>query len=514
MRSLLSARMGRIPRPLFALILTFAPIQLARADDALDSPLVKILKKGGLPEERQATIVEMVVRRGAEGDKASDLGYVFDQAVRADGFPAPVRRKALAAMAEAAVTSKTRPSGDLSRLKTLISESDPALRLAAIRLAGLWKVEPLTGQLATIAGAKATPDGVRAAALGSLAGIGNNLASKSIAVLMAPDHPVSLRALAVAALASLDLDASSKAAVAVLKDAGKDQDFAPMIAPFLSLKGGSERLAAAIDAGNVPPDSAKLALRALYALGRADPSLVDVLSKAGKLNIEVKPPDKAEVDRMIADVASQGDPARGERVFRRADLNCMKCHAVAGAAGGIGPELSAIGSTSPVDYLINSIMVPDQSIKEEYVTKVVQTTDGRVYYGIVVDKDDKRLVLREATGETRTIPAGDIEDTKDGGSLMPKGLANFLTRAEFVDLLRFLSELGKPGPYAIHSTASPTIQRWRVLKRELTATGETQEVKGAPIELFEDCEDLWISGYSLVDGTLPLALLITFAMNL
>ena len=34
---------------------------------------------------------------------------------------------------------------------------------------------------------------------------------------------------------------------------------------------------------------------------------------------------------------------------------------------------------------------------------------------------------------------------------MPKGLANLLTRAEFVDLVRFLSELGKPGPYAIQA---------------------------------------------------------------
>ena len=46
------------------------------------------------------------------------------------------------------------------------------------------------------------------------------------------------------------------------------------------------------------------------------------------------------------------------------------------------------------------------------------------------------------------MPVASIEDQKPGGSLMPKGLANLMTRAEFVDLVRFLSELGKPGPYA------------------------------------------------------------------
>jgi len=37
-----------------------------------------------------------------------------------------------------------------------------------------------------------------------------------------------------------------------------------------------------------------------------------------------------------------------------------------------------------------------------------------------------------------------IKETKQNGSVMPSGLADTLTRAEFRDLVRFLSELGKP----------------------------------------------------------------------
>ena len=92
----------------------------------------------------------------------------------------------------------------------------------------------------------------------------------------------------------------------------------------------------------------------------------------------------------------------------------------------------------------------------------------------------------------RTIPADEIEDPKDGGSLMPKGLVNFMTRAEFVDLLRFLSELGKPGPYAIHTT--PTIQRWRMLK----------PVPSSPDEALKADATHWLPAYALVPGTLPL----------
>ena len=37
-------------------------------------------------------------------------------------------------------------------------------------------------------------------------------------------------------------------------------------------------------------------------------------------------------------------------------------------------------------------------------------------------------------------------------SLMPQGITRFLTRSELIDLIRFVGELGKPGPYALRST--------------------------------------------------------------
>ena len=40
-----------------------------------------------------------------------------------------------------------------------------------------------------------------------------------------------------------------------------------------------------------------------------------------------------------------------------------------------------------------------------------------------------------------------IRRQKEVGSLMPTGLTDSLTHAEFLDLARFVSELGKPGPF-------------------------------------------------------------------
>ena len=50
---------------------------------------------------------------------------------------------------------------------------------------------------------------------------------------------------------------------------------------------------------------------------------------------------------------------------------------------------------------------------------------------------------------------------KDGRSLMPDGTVDELTRRELVDLVRFLSDLGKVGDFAVSRKAY--VRTWRVL---------------------------------------------------
>jgi putative heme-binding domain-containing protein len=185
----------------------------------------------------------------------------------------------------------------------------------------------------------------------------------------------------------------------------------------------------------------------------------------------------------------------------------MKCHAIAKAGGNIGPELSAVGSISPPEYIVASILNPDASIKEAYVTRNVITDSGDVHTGIQIDRDELRVRLRDATGKTITIPTAHIDEEVEGKSLMPKGLTTFLTAQEFLDLARFVSELGKPGPYAIRS--APTIQRWKVLENPpadlvkaaadaVPADEQVQKqiVKGTGLR--------WKSAYAKTAGGLPL----------
>jgi putative heme-binding domain-containing protein len=242
----------------------------------------------------------------------------------------------------------------------------------------------------------------------------------------------------------------------------------------------------------------------MYSVGRSDQALSDVLSKSAGIALDAPPPSQDEVAKIAAQVAAQGDAARGEKIFRRADLSCMKCHAVSQAGGSVGPELSAVGSISPIDYVVNSILNPNLAIKEQFVTRRVLTVDGEVFTGIQIDRDDQRLRLRDAAGKTIVIPTDDIDQEGEGKSLMPQGLTKFLTQQEFLDLAKFISLLGKPGPYAIRKT--PSIQRWRVLKNpppEITTEIPNTEILR---ELVLDAPaDAWTTAYGMVGGGLPLA---------
>jgi hypothetical protein len=123
---------------------------------------------------------------------------------------------------------------------------------------------------------------------------------------------------------------------------------------------------------------------------------------------------------------------------------------------------------------------------------LVTTQQGLSYTGIKVQESADALVLRTADDKEISIPVKDIDERKMGGSLMPDGLTDVLTRGELVDLVRFLSELGKVGPYSV--SKARLVRRWQTL------TG----TPGIGAAALDDPSVRWDSVYSTVAGVLPL----------
>ena len=111
------------------------------------------------------------------------------------------------------------------------------------------------------------------------------------------------------------------------------------------------------------------------------------------------------------------------------------------------------------------------------------------------------MILRDAEGNDIKIPIKDVEGRADGKSLMPEGLVDGLTRGELVDLVRFLSELGKVGNYSVGTTR--VARTWEVLAGtktsfDLVSRDSVTGVVNKPAGL------LWSSEYAMVSGQLPL----------
>jgi putative heme-binding domain-containing protein len=468
-------------------------------------PLMKLLQSGKLPAARKPTVVEMICTRG----EPDDLAVILKQTIAGE-FDAPLTAKVLQLLTDAVVVRKVKPAGDLSVIEKLLqppTKDDAAakeIRLAAVRLAGIWKVEAAADELQAVVADDKLDDALRIAAVDGLAGLATADAKKALAHAAEAAVSSSIRFRAAAALAKLDLGQAAAVAAKSLAKAGPADDVGPVLDAFLTRKGGPDQLAAALKTAGVTADSAKLSLRYMYSVGRSDAALSDVLSTAAGIALDQKPPTPEELASLLKEVADNGDAARGERIFRRADLSCMKCHALSRAGGQVGPDLSAVGSISPADYVANSILVPNLAIKEQFVTRVFTTTDGQTITGIVVDRDDTRVNVKDAGGKAVVIPVADIEEEEEGKSLMPQGLTKFLTRQELVDLVKFISELGRPGPYAIRSI--PTIQRWRVLRApSAELQGDVPNVEIFREHVLDAPAEAWLSAYAMTAGDLPLA---------
>jgi len=483
-----------------ALLVAASSESLAADKSSAVVALVKLLDSGRLPPSRTGAVVEMICSRG----RADDLATMLRRTV--DGqFDPKLQVRVLELLTDAAEVRKVTPSGDLSSVVGLIGAeaSDAAVRRAAIKLGATWRVPQIASALQSLATDDRSSAAMRNVAVEGLASLGDAAAQATLESLAASGKSPGLRMRASAALTKLDLKSAATAAAGALAAATSADDVGPMVDAFLSRKGGSDQWAAALAKVDLPADAAKLALRYMYSVGRSDAALSDVLSKAAGIALDQKPPTPDELRQLLADVAVYGDAARGEKVFRRNDLSCLKCHAVARAGGQVGPELTAVGSISPVDYIANSILVPNLAVKEQFVTRVFVTDDGQTVTGIVIDRDAQRVNVRDASGKIVTIPTADIDEEEEGKSLMPQGLTKFLTRDELIDLIKFVSELGRPGPYAIRST--PTIQRWRVLRNVPPQAG----VEGLSSESFgklvldRPAED-WTTAYATTAGDLPL----------
>ena len=113
----------------------------------------------------------------------------------------------------------------------------------------------------------------------------------------------------------------------------------------------------------------------------------------------------------------------------------------------MGPDLTSIGASAPLDYLVESTYYPNRKIKEGYHSLVLETKDNQVLFGMLESQNDNELVLRNVANQRTKVAKSNIRKQTQGNSLMPSGLIDRLDRQDQIDLFSFMSRLGKSGAF-------------------------------------------------------------------
>jgi putative heme-binding domain-containing protein len=325
------------------------------------------------------------------------------------------------------------------------------------------------------------------------------------------ENDFDLRILATTKLIVLNSSKAATFGFQLLRDWPMEQDASAFFKAFLASQEATKALAELVMKQKVP-EAIAMAIRPVFERqipwGRHQHEDVVLMIKAleasgGIVSTENMPQKLSdeEMASLVLDInRANGDLARGEKVFRK--INCVSCHAIGGAGGLMGPDLSSLGTSSPVETIIKSILEPSASIKEGYELQRVARTDGSIVMGYLVSVKSAEIDIRGMSGEIVTIPKNAIEKLeKVSGSLMPAGLTASIEKNEFIDLVSFLSKLGESGDYRV--PIEQLVRRWDMAstKQEILEKIDKKSLG----KLFSEENALSFSPmYSKVSGDLPI----------
>lgn len=204
----------------------------------------------------------------------------------------------------------------------------------------------------------------------------------------------------------------------------------------------AKALAGAVTAKQVPAtDLTGSVLRQLLLLKDAE---IDSFARANGAGDEKDP--LGEVARLFKELTPErlagGDAARGRAIF---DRTCAQCHALWGAGGAVGPDLTGLNRPD-LDWTLKNVLDPTIIMGAEQQVLALRLSDGRVVAGMKREEGDGHLAVANESG-VFTVPKAEIAElVETKRSTMPDGLFRRLTVAELADFLRYFQGAGQVDP--------------------------------------------------------------------
>jgi putative membrane-bound dehydrogenase-like protein len=346
------------------------------------------------------------------------------------------------------------PGGDLSVQREKLVASHPFFEVVNKQ----WQVAPknLTMlHLAILVGHSAANDAAYMEALDASASADRRLAVfnivgekndlvrvESLIAVAESDQPDAVRAAVVRLLARADT-AEIGARLLKLHQSSTSEELKSHIrSVMLSRKSLASVWLNAVDKSEIAASLTPLDQIRQVALLEDDVLNAIVTKHWGRLQGATAEEKLAEVRRLNNDLrAGSGNPEKGRELFKK---HCSACHQLFGEGIKLGPDLTS-ANRADRDFLLVSLVDPSSVIRKEFVSVVVQTTDGRVETGLAVARDDNGLTIVTPKNEHKIFSAGEIEEVRESTvSHMPDTLYRQLKPQELRDLFSWLQSNG-PG---------------------------------------------------------------------
>ncbi len=322
-----------------------------------------------------------------------------------------------------------------SDIGVLLRVAKPSAREAFCRLAAKLNLNEAGDGLFALAADTRSPADARVAALAALSSMKNPKLEQAINVTLSDTEP-SVRSQAQKLLSTLAPE-KALALYRQLLQTGATRDRQVAFAGLATMKkpAADELLGQWMDQLASGRVASEIQLDLLEAAGaRKTPEL------SAKLDQYAKTIDKKDPLAEYLPSLAGGDAEAGRKVFfEHQAAQCLRCHAVKGNGGTVGPDVAGIGSRVDRKYLLESLINPSAKIAMGYSLSVLEMNDGASQVGYIKSEKDGKITLTGLDGKSITLERAMVkkQSSSDVSPMPPMGA--LMSRRELRDLMEYMA---------------------------------------------------------------------------
>jgi putative heme-binding domain-containing protein len=322
-------------------------------------------------------------------------------------------------------------------LESIITElsNQKAAHANAIELALRMNVAAASDRAITVVSDRAATGADRIALMKALGETRLTAAIEPLLALLGQSETEPLQTAALGALGYFDDDRIADAVLNCFARLGAGSQ-ARAVDLLCSRANSARKLLEAIERKEIAPEVVSLnQLRQLTEM--KDERLLELIAKNwGRVQTTTPLEKQGRITAVLQMLLrGPGDPTRGREHFTKI---CATCHKLHDKGESIGPDLTGADRKNR-EVLVRNIIDPSAMVREQYITHIAATTDGRILTGLLAESTADTITLVDTQNKRTVLNRADVEALQESSnSFMPEKLLDPLNEQQIRDLFAYL----------------------------------------------------------------------------